>query len=174
MFRSDLYEENRIASLTKTVERLASMPNATLEEKLQDENVKCIEGIIYVPFDEVLMESGYFLACAAGNFILTDSNFDELSDNAKYFMLLHETGHQVNKHLERIAEMDNAEVLENRLNYLEQGKVDPMELEADAYALNFMTKEQVYEAMNEMQEIMDDNFVEDHGELALRREFILA
>ena len=174
MFRTDLFDEERVASLTKTVERLASMPNATLEEKLEDQNVKCIDGIIYVPFDEVLMECGYFLACAAGNIILTDSNFETMSEDAKRFMLLHETGHQVYGHIEQLMGMDQEEILETRMNYIEEGKVMPIELEADAYALNFMTKEQVYNALDEIQKVMEENFVDDEGEVALRKEFILA
>ena len=171
--REDLFNEERVASLVKTLERLSGMKDASVEEKLQDQNVKELDGIIYVPFDEVLIESGYFCCCASTDFILTDSNFEGLSYETKRFILLHEVGHQVNGHLEQLASTSTEEIVEQRMEYIEAGQVMPIELEADAYTLNFMTKEQAYNALEELQSAMDENFVDDQGEVSLRKEFIL-
>ena len=173
MFTDYLYDEERIEKLTKTLEKLVSMENASVEEKMQLEGVKCVGDLVYVQFDEVLMECGYFLACTAGNIIMTDRHFEELSENTKRFLLLHETGHQVYKHNEYLATKSQEEVFTERLNYISKNKVMPIELEADAYALNFMTKEEAYEALQEMQNLMDENFVDDGGEVAIRKELIL-
>ena len=44
--REDLFNEERVASLVKTLERLSGMKDASVEEKLQDQNVKELDGII--------------------------------------------------------------------------------------------------------------------------------
>ena len=173
MFTDYLYDEERIEKLTKTLETLVSMEGASVKEKIQIEGVKHLDDLIYVQFDEVLMECGYFLACTAGNIILTDRFFEELSDNAKRFLLLHETGHQVHNHSEYLTSKTQQEIFAERLNYISQNKVMPIEKEADAYALNFMTKKEAHEALQEMQNLMDENFVDDGGEVAIRKELIL-
>ena len=122
-----------------------------------------------VKYDPVFTEKiGVFMAALFfdGSIFITD-DFLKLSDNAQYFVLLHELGHYVNGHLNKFS-FTSIGIVYTLINYF--GFVPKQEAEADDFAYNFLGHEKSIEAMEETLEVLKEHtrFKLDHLDLNLR------
>ena len=165
-----------ISDVVKASYRVATMTAADYALISRPESVKELNGIYYVPFNDMLKSKGYTFACLIeGNVILTDDMFDQLSDNAKMFLLLHELGHKENNHIEFMKERyaSAQEVVKERNAMVKMNQVQRYELEADAYALNFMSAQEVVDAIEEVNQVSYKTYYARNKELDLRKEVMM-
>ena len=164
-----------IKDVVKATYKISKMTNEDYMKIASPESVKELNGIHYVPFNDMLKSKGYAFACIIeSGVILTDDMFEKLSDNGKMFLLLHELGHQEYKHLEYLGANYSStnEIVRDRLRLLKENKVMPIELEADSYVLNYMSKEDVIAALEEVNQISYKTYYAHNKELELRKEIM--
>lgn len=143
-------------------------------------NLQTEEVIIYIVYDKNLYKDSGNHTCI---YTFEDSPIpaayvDDLHRECLYnkqdiffALVMHEYGHYINGDLSRIEYHSNKEVQEDRLDYVVKGKVQEMELKADAFAVSCVGKNTFLRALDYL--IASRRKRNDKGMLVAIKEFEL-
>lgn len=101
--------------------------------------------VIFNPYVHLIRGGlGCIAAVTSGGYVFVDNTFNNLSSNTKSVILHHEMGHIKSMHCPGVT------YLFDRLKGIINGKVLPMELEADRYACDKLGKKAVISGLKEL------------------------